>query len=199
MNTNMSFDALISAETAAQRLGIPTKKVYDLIAEGVLPAGVAVRVGRQIRVDLAALDRWIAAGGAGFSGGWRKSQPPISRFQVGDLVEHSSRGRGTVISIPFSRVPDSPNRRVWVLYPMREDEKDEPFDEEEDCEFKVDCFTEFVAARYSTNLCPVKVLSLLERRSIDKSEMVSFLSAESGWSEKTIAKIWEYHQGNTNQ
>lgn len=51
---------------AAQRLGLTSKKVYDLIDRGVIPRGVYVRVGRQIRIDMRRLDAWIADGGAGY-------------------------------------------------------------------------------------------------------------------------------------
>ena len=73
MSDITTINRLVPVAVGAERLGVPVKKVYDLVAAGVIPAGVAVRVGRQLRIDTNRLESWIEAGGAGFpEGGWRK-------------------------------------------------------------------------------------------------------------------------------
>ncbi len=47
---------LLRAEEVAHLLGIGRSKVYELIAAGELPV---VRVGRSLRVNRLALERWI--------------------------------------------------------------------------------------------------------------------------------------------
>ncbi|HOC43247.1 MAG TPA: helix-turn-helix domain-containing protein [Thermoanaerobaculales bacterium] len=39
---------------------------------GDIPAGVAIRLGRQVRFDMDALERWLKSGGAALPGGWRR-------------------------------------------------------------------------------------------------------------------------------
>ncbi len=51
---------LLTARETADRLGLGIYRTYQLIRKGQLPA---VRLGRQVRVDPAALEDWIAAGG----------------------------------------------------------------------------------------------------------------------------------------
>jgi excisionase family DNA binding protein len=50
----------------AERLDVRTGRAYELAREGRLPG--VVRLGRQIRVDPAALDAFIAEGGTGEPG-----------------------------------------------------------------------------------------------------------------------------------
>ena len=56
---------LLSAEDVGDLLSLRTKQVYRLARQGIVPA---VRVGRLLRFDPAALDRWIAEGGRGHEG-----------------------------------------------------------------------------------------------------------------------------------
>jgi hypothetical protein len=51
---------------------IPRLRAYQLARENVLPPGVVLRLGRQIRFDLHRLEDWLESGGAGFDGGWRR-------------------------------------------------------------------------------------------------------------------------------
>jgi hypothetical protein len=44
---------------------------YEL-AKRVLPAGVVVRFGRQVRINVEALRTWESAGGAPLPGGWKR-------------------------------------------------------------------------------------------------------------------------------
>lgn len=61
---------LLTAPEVAERLKVRTDRVYELAKQGAI-AGV-VRVGRQVRFEPDALDRWIAAGGQALAGGWRR-------------------------------------------------------------------------------------------------------------------------------
>lgn len=64
-----------SAKDVADLTGgmIQAHRAYRLAADGVLPAGVVVRIGRKVYFDLPRLVEWIEAGGGTFEGGWRKS------------------------------------------------------------------------------------------------------------------------------
>jgi excisionase family DNA binding protein len=50
----------------AERLNVTSARAYELVRTGVVPS---VRLGRQVRVDPAAVERWIAAGGTAANGG----------------------------------------------------------------------------------------------------------------------------------
>ncbi len=52
---------VITAKAVATILGVSVYRVYELVRLGLLPS---VRLGRQIRFDEDALQRWIASGGA---------------------------------------------------------------------------------------------------------------------------------------
>lgn len=56
----------------ARRLNMRLAGFDQARREGLLPPGVVVQVGRRVRVDLDALEAWIAAGGQGLAGGWRR-------------------------------------------------------------------------------------------------------------------------------
>lgn len=72
VNANTRLRPLGSARDGAKRLNVPVASFHQMRREGILPAGVAVQVGRRVRVDLDALERWIAGGGQAFAGGWRR-------------------------------------------------------------------------------------------------------------------------------
>lgn len=63
---------LVDAGRIAEILGVSQARVYELARIGVLPDGVVVRLGRQIRFDDDALVEWIRAGGTALPGGWRR-------------------------------------------------------------------------------------------------------------------------------
>ena len=48
---------LLTVEEAARRLGIGKTLAWELVWQGVLPS---VRLGRCVRIPLAALEEWIA-------------------------------------------------------------------------------------------------------------------------------------------
>jgi hypothetical protein len=62
-------------EYGAMRLALPVHRFYALCRNGILPPGVIVRLGRQIRVDPALLEEFIARGGMSLPGGWRREPP----------------------------------------------------------------------------------------------------------------------------
>jgi excisionase family DNA binding protein len=47
---------LLRVDEAAARLGLARSTVYQLLADGTLPV---VRIGRAVRVPVAALDAWV--------------------------------------------------------------------------------------------------------------------------------------------
>lgn len=70
----MTVRSLESILYTAQRLGITEARTYQLIREGILPEGVVVRLGRQIRIDPDELESFIRNGGKSLPGGWRKAE-----------------------------------------------------------------------------------------------------------------------------
>ena len=67
---------LLTCERVGDILDVPTRRVYWLIREGLLPG---VHLGRQVRVAEDTLQHFIKEGGARFPGGWRKDPGPESR------------------------------------------------------------------------------------------------------------------------
>lgn len=61
---------LLTAAQAAEILAVSPARVYELMRCGLIPH---VRIGRQVRIDPAALEAWIAAGGQALPGGWRRA------------------------------------------------------------------------------------------------------------------------------
>jgi excisionase family DNA binding protein len=51
---------LVTARVVADRLGVSTHRVYELVRTGQLPS---VRLGRSVRIDPVALEGFIAGGG----------------------------------------------------------------------------------------------------------------------------------------
>lgn len=72
---------LITIKEAAEMLSISAPRLYQLARAGVLPGGVQVRLGRQLRFDADALREWVRSGGQALRGGWRRL-PPTSRGEV---------------------------------------------------------------------------------------------------------------------
>lgn len=54
---------LLTAKQAAEFLQVTLPRAYEL-ARGVLPLGVVVRIGRQVRFNEDALRQWAARGGS---------------------------------------------------------------------------------------------------------------------------------------
>lgn len=53
----------------AERLRVTPARLYALVRAGVLPRGVAVRIGRQVRINPKRLEAWLNEGGRGLSDG----------------------------------------------------------------------------------------------------------------------------------
>lgn len=68
--TQRGTPPLISVQEAAERLAVSQGRLYALVRQRLLPA---VRLGRSLRFDRAQLEAFVEAGGAGWPGGWRKS------------------------------------------------------------------------------------------------------------------------------
>lgn len=47
-------------------------RVYTAIKEGVLPVGVAVRIGRKLFINETKYEAFVDAGGAALPGGWKR-------------------------------------------------------------------------------------------------------------------------------
>jgi excisionase family DNA binding protein len=58
---------LLDARAAARLLAVNRQRLYALVRNKILPPGVYVRLGAQIRFDRAALRAWLHSGGAGLS------------------------------------------------------------------------------------------------------------------------------------
>ena len=61
-------------EVAERVLGVKVHRAYEMARLGILPAGVVVRFGRQVRIDQQALSEWVRNGGQALPGGWRRRQ-----------------------------------------------------------------------------------------------------------------------------
>ena len=60
---------LLTPNQVSDQTGIPVRRLYALVREGLIPA---VHCGRQIRFSREALEQWIAGGGQSLPGGWRR-------------------------------------------------------------------------------------------------------------------------------
>lgn len=54
---------LLTAGEAAEVLQVSVSRVLAMVRLGLLPPGVAVRMGRQVRISADDLAKWIRAGG----------------------------------------------------------------------------------------------------------------------------------------
>lgn len=63
------LNKLLKITAVARILDVSEERAYALARDGLLPH---VRLGRQIRVDSEALERFIKNGGKALSDGWRK-------------------------------------------------------------------------------------------------------------------------------
>ena len=64
---------LLRIPEVAHILDVQEARVYEMARAGILPRGVVVRLGRQLRVDEARFRQWLAAGGQPLAGGWRRA------------------------------------------------------------------------------------------------------------------------------
>ena len=57
----MSARLLITVREAARLMGVSERRLYALVADGVLPEGIVIRLGRAIRLSAPRLRRWVGA------------------------------------------------------------------------------------------------------------------------------------------
>lgn len=74
---------LSKAELGAAILDVTLQRFYELVRTNVLPPGVVVRLGRQVKVDEDALREWIKSGGQALPGGWRREPEYRRGFDPG--------------------------------------------------------------------------------------------------------------------
>ena len=63
---------LITIAESSRILGEKPKAIYSMIRCQVLPPGVAVRIGRKVRIHRERLLAWLEAGGQALPGGWKR-------------------------------------------------------------------------------------------------------------------------------
>jgi predicted DNA-binding transcriptional regulator AlpA len=63
---------LRKADAVAEMFGVKQARIYDAARQGIFPAGVVVRLGRQIRFDVGRIEEWARDGGQPLAGGWRR-------------------------------------------------------------------------------------------------------------------------------
>ena len=68
----MAGDLLTIPEACQALLNLKPQRVYEMARQGILPPGVIVRLGRQIRINESKLREWIESGGQSLPGGWRR-------------------------------------------------------------------------------------------------------------------------------
>ena len=61
----MSTETLKDARYGAERLKLSLNTFYEIAAQGILPPGVIIRLGRRVRVNPKKLDEFIETGGVG--------------------------------------------------------------------------------------------------------------------------------------
>jgi excisionase family DNA binding protein len=57
----MSERLVITVREAARLMGVSERRLYALVADGVLPEGIVIRLGRAIRLSAPRLFRWLGA------------------------------------------------------------------------------------------------------------------------------------------
>ncbi len=66
----ISLEQLMKVIHVAEILNISSDRVYNLSREQIIPS---VRVGRSLRFSYKAIDEFIATGGKGLPGGWKRN------------------------------------------------------------------------------------------------------------------------------
>jgi excisionase family DNA binding protein len=55
---------LLVAEQVEPILQVSKQRIYEMARSGIFPAGVVIRLGRQVRFDEDELRKWLRAGGS---------------------------------------------------------------------------------------------------------------------------------------
>ncbi len=87
---------LTTVKEGAQILAVSEGRLYEMIRTGLLPPGVVVHLGRQVRIDEDALADWIKAGGQALPGGWRREANGSASPAFGTLAQPGS-GNGSAL------------------------------------------------------------------------------------------------------
>jgi excisionase family DNA binding protein len=75
------MNRLITAEKTAVILGVSKGAVWGMIRRGLIPTGVAIRIGRAVRISEAELGKWLANGGTNTN--HRESIDSAGRYEAG--------------------------------------------------------------------------------------------------------------------
>lgn len=70
----------ITAQEIAELLNLPLPRIYEVTRKGFFPAGVVLRIGRQIRYNRESLMAWLQNGGG--------------EIQQGTFCDDASAGQG---------------------------------------------------------------------------------------------------------
>lgn len=82
---------LVTAEEVAEILKVSVQRVYELVRTNVLPPGVAIRLGRQVRIDAEELGEWLRGGGQALPGGWRRETDLPARGRPANITRDGGR------------------------------------------------------------------------------------------------------------
>lgn len=63
---------LLTVAETAEVLRVDIQRVYEMVRSGLLPRGVAIHLGRQVRINEDRLLEWLQGGGRPLAGGWRR-------------------------------------------------------------------------------------------------------------------------------
>lgn len=50
---------LITAQDLAQTLSVNTKRIYEMVKQNIIPKECIVKIGRNIRFDVEAIETWL--------------------------------------------------------------------------------------------------------------------------------------------
>ena len=60
---------IVGVKPIAELLDVKPARVYELAQRDILPH---IKLGRQVRFDMAKVEAWLEAGGQALPGGWRQ-------------------------------------------------------------------------------------------------------------------------------
>lgn len=74
--------SLATARELESETKVPARRLLQLVRTGVIPRGVAVHFGRQVRFARGPFLAWLASGGAQLPGGWRREAPKVQEAEA---------------------------------------------------------------------------------------------------------------------
>lgn len=60
---------IVGVKPIAELLAVTPARVYELAQQNLIPH---IRMGRQVRFDMAKVEAWLESGGQALPGGWRQ-------------------------------------------------------------------------------------------------------------------------------